>query len=282
MGFASSSLLRTTPRRGKHTAMAKPRTRRKPPKTLARKPARKRSALSDHYWDITHRPLQCLVFLLPMVLAYEIGMAILHGSTADGDRPALAAQQLLKWFFSLFGATGYYLPGAALIAVLMVWHLASHHPWRVAGQPLAGMAGESILLSIPLLLLNRWLPIMQAMSERGGVAAPNGRWDDLLLSVGAGLYEELLFRLIIITLLTMLFVDIMRLRQVTGVALSVIISSLAFAAHHYHPIGADAWSSKEFAFRAAAGAYLAAVFVTRGFGLAVGCHVTYDVMAFLV
>ena len=50
--------------------MAKPRTRRKPPKTLARKPARKRPGASDHYWDITHRPLQCLVFLLPMVLAY--------------------------------------------------------------------------------------------------------------------------------------------------------------------------------------------------------------------
>lgn len=261
--------------------MAKPRTRRKPPKTLPRKTTKKR-ALSDHYWDITHRPLQCLVFLLPMVLAYEFGMALLHGSSPDGERPALAAQQLLKWFFSLFGATGYYLPGAALVAVLLVWHLASHHPWRVSGQPLAGMAGESILLSIPLLMLNRWLPVLQATGDGPASAASSGRLDDLLLSVGAGLYEELLFRLIIITFLTMLFVDILRLRQVTGVALAVILSSLAFAAHHYHPIGADAWSSKEFAFRAAAGAYLAAVFVMRGFGLAVGCHVTYDVMAFLV
>jgi len=263
--------------------MAKPRTRRKPPKTQTRKPAKKRRALSDHYWDITHRPLQCLIFLLPMVLAYEVGMAVLHGSAPEGERPALAAQQLLNWFFSLFGATGFYLPGAVLVAVLLVWHLASHDPWRVAGQPLAGMAGESILLSIPLLMLNRWLPMLQATSEGGRhAAASNGRLDDLLLSVGAGLYEELLFRLIIITLLTILFVDVLRLRQVTGVALSVIFSSLLFAAHHYHPIGADPWSSKEFAFRAAAGAYLAAVFVLRGFGLAVGCHVIYDVMAFLV
>jgi hypothetical protein len=263
--------------------MAKPRTRRKPPKTQTRKSAKKRATLSNHYWDITHRPLQCLVFLLPMVLAYEIGMALLHGSAPEGERPALAAQQLLKWFFSLFGATGFYLPGAALVAVLIVWHLASRHPWRIAGQPLAGMAGESILLSIPLLMLNRWLPVLEAASQSGPHGSgPTGRLDELLLSVGAGLYEELLFRLIIITLLTMLFVDVLRLRQVTGVALAVILSSLAFAAHHYHPIGADPWSSKEFAFRAAAGAYLAAVFVVRGFGLAVGCHVTYDVMAYLV
>ncbi len=106
--------------------------------------------------------------------------------------------------------------------------------------------------------------------------------DNLLLSVGAGIYEELVFRLIVITLLTMLLGDVARLRQVVAVALAVILSSLLFAAHHYEPIGADAWSSSSFAFRAAAGAYLAAVFVLRGFGLAVGCHVIYDVLAFLL
>ncbi len=102
-----------------------------------------------------------------------------------------------------------------------------------------------------------------------------------MLSVGAGIYEELLFRLIIISLLTLLLIDIFRMKQVFGVALAVIISSLLFALHHYPPIGVDKWSTSEFAFRAAAGAYLAAVFVLRGFGLAVGCHIIYDVIAFL-
>jgi hypothetical protein len=237
--------------------------------------------LSDHYWDLTHRPLQCLVFLLPMVLAYEFGMIALHGSRPGHARPSLAAKQILEWFFSLFGATGYFLPGAALIVVLIVWHLATRQPWKVNGHGLLGMAGESILLAIPLLFLNQWLPGLRAVVLAVGGASPPPQVENLLLSIGAGLYEELVFRLIIITLLTMLLVDIAGMKQVGGVALAVILSSLLFAAHHYYPIGADAWSSKEFAFRAAAGAYLAAVFVVRGFGLAVGCHVIYDVMAFL-
>lgn len=262
--------------------MAKPRTRRKPPLVQSRRTGKKPPRLSQKYWDVTHRPLQCLVFLLPMILAYEVGMILLHGHLPVRERPSLAAEQLLYWFFSLFGATGYYLPGAALVVVLLVWHLACHHPWKVVPQPLFGMAGESVLLAIPLLFLNHWIPVLQAVT---GEATSNGtgsdRLDNLLLSIGAGLYEELVFRLIVITLFTLLVVDILRWRQVTGVALAVILSSLLFAAHHYPPIGVDTWSSAEFAFRAAAGAYLAAVFVLRGFGLAVGCHVIYDVMAFM-
>ncbi|HUN80100.1 MAG TPA: hypothetical protein VMV81_01185, partial [Phycisphaerae bacterium] len=140
----------------------KPASRRKPPKTLSRRKTPKTAQLSNAYWDVTHRPLQCLVFLLPMILAYEIGMLLMHGRFPQDQWPTLAAQQMLKWFFSLFGASGVYLPGAALIAVLLCWHIASRNPWQVSMQPMAGMAGESVLLAIPLILLNRWLPLLRS------------------------------------------------------------------------------------------------------------------------
>ncbi len=105
--------------------------------------------------------------------------------------------------------------------------------------------------------------------------------DNMLLSIGAGIYEELVFRLILISLLTFVLIDVCRMRPAAGVALSVIFSSLLFGLHHYYPVGADEWHTSEFAFRTAAGAYLAAVFVLRGFGLAVGCHIVYDIVAFL-
>lgn len=258
--------------------MPRQSARRRPPKTQARRPRKNREELSDAYWDVTHRPLQCLIFLLPMVLAYEIGMAVAYEDVPLNQRSGLAAAQLLRWFFSLFGATGAYLPGAVLIAVLLVWHIASHHPWKFTWQSLIGMAGESVLLAIPLLFLHRWIPGLRALA--GVDVHHNSALDELLLSVGAGIYEELVFRLIAISLLNLLLIDIFGMKQVAGVALAVIISSLLFGFHHYPPIGDDIWSTSEFAFRTAAGAYLAAVFVLRGFGLAVGCHVIYDVIAF--
>ncbi len=129
-------------------------------------------------------------------------------------------------------------------------------------------------------MLNRWFPALQAVNR--GAIVHLTTLDDLLLSVGAGIYEELVFRLIVISLLTFLLIDVLGVKQVPGVALAVILSSMMFAAHHYPPIGADAWSAGEFGFRAVAGGFLAVIFVVRGFGLAVGCHVVYDVMAFLL
>lgn len=208
-------------------------------------------------------------------------MAISNWDVPIADRPGLAAQQLLHWFFSLFGATGVYLPGFALVAVLLVWHIATNHPWKVSLNPLLGMAGESVLLAIPMLLLNELIP--QSSPLQGALGASSvSTVDNLLLSIGAGIYEELVFRLIVISLIMLVVIDIGRRKQVPGVALAVIVSSLLFAAHHYDPIGADVWCRSEFAFRAAAGAYLAAVFVMRGFGLAVGCHVFYDILAFFM
>ena len=264
--------------------MAKRASRRRPPATQVKRARRKTAELPNDYWHITHRPLQCLVFLLPMIVAYEIGMILMHGRVPQDDWPTLAAKQMLHWFFSLFGATGYFLPGGALVAVLFAWHVASRNSWKVSVHALLGMAGESVLLAVPLLLLNQWLPVLRSLVNLrpADAAGAAGRIDNLLLSVGAGLYEELVFRLIVISLIMLVLKDICRVREVWTVAIAVVASSLLFAAHHYHPIGADPWSLAEFVFRTAAGAYLAAVFVIRGFGLAVGCHVIYDVLAFAI
>lgn len=265
--------------------MARSATKRRPPRTQTRRPSTKRKPNPAGYWDITHRPLQCLAFLLPMVLVYEVGVALSHERMPHGGASDLAARKLLDWFFSLFGVQAIYLPGLVLVVVLLAWHVACKFSWTIAWRPMAAMYAESVLLAVPLMLLNSWIPpapnaSLAATTVAHGSSAPIT--DELLLCVGAGIYEELVFRLIIITLLSLLFVDIMRMRQVIGIALTVIVSSLLFAAHHYYPVGRDPMTAASFAFRAAAGAYLAAVYVFRGFGLAVGSHVVYDAVAVLL
>jgi len=93
----------------------------------------------------TLRPWPCLVFLLPLIAIYEIGLVIAHPSMTSDERPGLAARELLQKFFGLFGATGYYLPGAALVAVLLAWHIFARNSWRINPWVPVGMAAESIL-----------------------------------------------------------------------------------------------------------------------------------------
>lgn len=271
--------LRRVARRANIPGMVQRRQRRKPPKTQTRRRRREVTKLPDSYWHITRRPLQSLVFLMPLILAYEIGTALTLGDEAPGERRDLAVAQLLHWFFGLFGASGAYLPGVLLVVVLLAWHVVARDPWKVRGQALAGMAGESVLLAAPLLGLNWFLA--QVGSGTMLQAGSYVNWDNLRLSIGAGIYEELVFRLIVIELLMFLARDVVRMKQSAGVAVAVILSSLFFAVSHHDPIGSDPWNASRFAFRAAAGAFLAAIYVLRGFGLAVGAHVVYDIIAFL-
>ncbi len=100
--------------------------------------------------------------------------------------------------------------------------------------------------------------------------------------LGAGIYEELLFRLILLSLL------VWGLRK-AGIApgastlLAVIVSSLLFAAaHHVGPYGEAPLMWSRFVFRTLAGVFFSVVFLYRGFGIAAGSHAAYDVLVSLL
>jgi membrane protease YdiL (CAAX protease family) len=98
---------------------------------------------------------------------------------------------------------------------------------------------------------------------------------------GAGLYEEVLFRLL---LLPAVGWTIARLGAAPRAAAtwSVFLTSVLFAAAHYiGPLG-DTFDLHSFAFRTLAGLFFAALFLTRGFGIAAGTHAVYDMIVGLV
>jgi membrane protease YdiL (CAAX protease family) len=136
------------------------------------------------------------------------------------------------------------------------------------------MAMESLFLAIPLLALG-------ISSARWNIHVPLwGRaeaWrDDAILSLGAGIYEELVFRLILMTLLVLLFADLLRLPKLWSNLLMVSISAVLFSLYHY--LGHEAFQWQSFAFRTVAGIYFAGLFLTRGFGITAGCHISYDIL----
>jgi hypothetical protein len=221
----------------------------------------------DKYLDSTHQPLHCLVFLLPAVVLYELGA--FWTSPAHDSR--VAAWALMHHFFELFGATSLHLPALAVVIIFLVLHATSGEPWRVQKRTLVGMAAESAVLALPLRLLGRLMSPTVLFSVRQWVS-------DAVLSVGAGIYEELVFRLILISLGCLILIDILRLPVTGSLIFAVMVSSGLFAAHHYVPFGRDTFNPVSFAFRAAAGIYLAAIFVMRGFGIAAGCHIIYDLI----
>lgn len=100
--------------------------------------------------------------------------------------------------------------------------------------------------------------------------------DGLVLSIGAGFYEELFFRFIPMMIL--------RLSVKNGdkktilVLVTILTSSLLFSIFHY--IGPEAFSFESFIYRFISSVILFIIFITRGFGIAVYTHTIYDLMCF--
>ncbi len=116
-----------------------------------------------------------------------------------------------------------------------------------------------------------------------------GKWQGLLANIvtgiGAGIYEELIFRLILIIGLMMLFQDVLRLGHKSSIILSVLISAALFSAYHHivylegRFIQSTPFNWTEFGFRTIAGIYFAVLFAIRGFGITAGAHAFYDIIA---
>ncbi len=126
-------------------------------------------------------------------------------------------------------------------------------------------------------------------AHHGTDSGDNGKWLGLLANVvtgiGAGIYEELVFRLILIVVLMVLLQDVFQLGHKISIILSVFISAALFGAYHHivylggQFIQSSPFNWAEFSFRTIAGIYFAVLFAIRGFGITAGAHTFYDIIA---
>jgi hypothetical protein len=144
---------------------------------------------------------------------------------------------------------------------------------------LSGMGIESMSYAVGLWSLSRALaPLLRDLGVTQAVAAgTEATLRQVVPYIGAGIYEEALFRLFLYSLL----VHLLRgLELLPGLAcgLAALASAAMFsAAHHIGPYG-QPYSDYLFLFRLVAGLYFAAIYQLRGFGIAVGAHACYNVL----
>ncbi len=182
------------------------------------------------------------------------------------------------------GLTDQWFLPLSLVLTLLIWHAADPCDWRFAPASLLGMATESVVLAVALIGLSRLVDLGFTCLERVPspvlAAPPPGASHPMVPLIGflgAGVYEEALFRLALVPL----FFGILRLLQTPAVlasTLAVTASALLFSIAHHAGTPGESFTWFAFIFRWLAGVYFAWVFVVRGFGVAVGTHSAYDVL----
>lgn len=222
---------------------------------------------AERYWVESRRPLASLVFIAPLLAIYEVGVLWL------GVRPN-GAHDLMQRFLDLFGfgqdVLRLLLPGL-IVAILLGWHHLARQPWRLSAGILPAIAAEAILLGLCVRVLAFTQNLMVALTIREKIQSDIGY-------LGAGIYEELLFRLILLSLLIWVFRRGGASPRVSMI-LAIAVSSLLFsAAHHVGPYREWPICWPNFVFRTVAGVFFSLVYVYRGFGIAAGSHAAYDIL----
>ncbi|MBM4017356.1 MAG: CPBP family intramembrane metalloprotease [Planctomycetes bacterium] len=220
------------------------------------------------------RPLASLLFLAPVLGFYVVGLIWV--------RPDLAARAdvVLRRGLELLGVTGTLAPTWLAVIVLVGWHVVRHDPWHVRPGLLAVMAAETVVLAVPLLAMERIVHAFRhAAPLQIAAAQPAAEtWLEVVMtSIGAGLYEELLFRLLVVGGAVFLLSHALK-DDSFGARLAVVLiaAGLFSGAHVVDDPRLFAWAP--FLFRAAAGVYLGFIFLYRGFGVAAGVHILFDLV----
>lgn len=252
---------------------------RKAPRTPAKVAGtRPRPLVSADYWIQSQLPLTSLAFLLTPIAIYELGTRYITSQE-------IIAFRLLQTFFKFFGATGPHLPTLAVVVILLTMHIARNDKWTVRPRIVGQMALESLALAIPVIGLSilaaHYFPRLPlAGTAPTLMAVGTSKLSLIVLSCGAGIYEELVFRLMAFTLLNLLVVDLFKTRKQLSSLLIVAIPALLFSLYHY--LGYEHFTFHSFVFRTLAGIYFGVVFLFRGFGITAGSHAAYDILIVLL
>ena len=233
------------------------------------------------YLDLSRTRTYALLFAVPLLICYEVGAAWL---AAGGGVPLRnGADVLLRTLFAAAGVQGTVAFTAALIVAAAAVVVLEQRRRRVSlrASIFAGMLAESTLYALLFGTVvgtaTRWalmdFPVRLAAQEPiGDLPLAEG----LVLSLGAGVYEEIVFRVLLVGGLVAVFRWLMLRRTAAGVVAAIIAATIFSAFHYIGPYG-DPWAMQSFVFRLLAGLAFNALFLVRGFGITAWTHALYDV-----
>jgi hypothetical protein len=210
-----------------------------------------------------------LVLIFTLLLVYEIG-ALFAGQVNGADLVTRAV------FAAAGSRTAYLAIYTAIAAGFLIW---IRHTRR--GDTLGLALAGPVLLEAALYALSLGALVSLIVDRMLGLGLTAA---SVISAIGAGVHEELVFRLALIAgLITLVRALGRRPGGPIGgrltVALAIAVSALVFAAaHHVGRLG-EPWTAHAFAFRAVAGAVFGAIFWFRSLAHAVYAHVLYDVLA---
>jgi len=227
----------------------------------------------NSYWRSTRSPLYSFLFTIPLFLIYEIGIFL----TSSDDMFVLrnGADALMRQILATFGITGLYWVGVIFFIGFIITFILQRKYWeqtQIHSDYFLLMMVESVVWSVLIyfLMTNVYLLLMN----------PTGSMlvQQVTLAVGAGIYEEFLFRVLLIAGISVILGFIFQWSDKSRNWAAMVIAAGIFSSFHFIGEYGDFFSFNIFMVRFLAGIALGTLYFLRGFGITAWSHAVYDLI----
>ena len=169
--------------------------------------------------------------------------------------------------YGVYGFSGTFLFGFIIAFLRQKNSLMSS---SIKGEYLLIMLFESIGWAIVLTISMIWFPYL-LMAGKDGILI-----QQFVLAIGAGIYEEFVFRVILITGMIYVLGFVFQWTSLAKKVGAVFISAILFSIFHFIGPYGDSPQIDLFSIRFMAGLILGTIYVIRGFGVTAYTHTIYD------
>lgn len=233
--------------------------------------------LIKNYFKQSSSLLFGVVISIPLAIYYEISMIMVNRGYEVEVRNA--ADALFRRLLAQFGYEGP-LAGIMLFAILFIVAAISQGAHKEQKgikiqwiyYPI--LVAESLLYAV--LLLGIMSISMSALAPSMSLSLIN-----IGYSLGAGVYEELLFRALLLNILLFIAGKISG-RKYLWKVIVVFLTAFLFSGAHYIGASGDVFVWSTFLTRTLGGLLLGFIFMFRGLGAAVYTHAIYDIFVYIL
>ena len=227
----------------------------------------------SRYFELSKNDFYSFLIIAPLIILYEF-----FGYINNFNSPLIirnGADIYMKNFFQFFGYYSDIVYTFFLIFFLLFIFVRNKSLFLSSDINLIflfGMIIESCLHSASL------LGIMSAFSSLlslGGLIS-EGVFENIYLSIGAGIWEEILFRYTLISVSIMILGKILNINFFVSYLVAILFSSSIFSWYHFIGPFGDSISFDVFIYRFVAGVILSLIFIFRAVGVAIYTHAIYD------
>lgn len=219
--------------------------------------------MNERAWSGRGDLAASLVLVMPLFLAYEVG--VLFAGNVNG------ADVVTRAVYGALGRQTYLLVNASIAVAFLVWLRRTQRWGTLRADVVVPLVLEAAIYALTLGAL-----VTFVLDRVLGLGLTAG---SIVNALGAGVHEELVFRLAVMGGLVAMLQRVVIQRWLVVVLALAVSSALFSLAHHAGPHG-EPFTTHAFAFRCLAGAVFGLVFWFRSLAHAVYAHALYDILVY--